>query len=88
MAFASGATGLYNTFSGADGLVDHANAVWDDPNSSAGDLAKATYQLILKPAVAAPVVRAADGAIKINSKVLEAEAKAVETGMQHRLQKV
>lgn len=36
-AFASGATGLYNTFSGADGLVDHANAVWDDPNSSAGE---------------------------------------------------
>ena len=85
MAFASGATGLYNTFSGADGLVDHANAVWDDPNSSAGDLAKATYQLILKPAVdAAPVVRAADGAI--NPKVLEAEAKAAETGMQHGAQ--
>ena len=86
MAFASGAAGLYNTFSGADGLIDHANAVWDDPNSSAGDLAKATYPLILKPAVdaamvAAPVVRAADVAIKINPKVLEAEAKAAETGM-------
>lgn len=27
MAFASGATGLYNTFSGADGLADHANTV-------------------------------------------------------------
>lgn len=86
MAFASGATGLYNTFSGANGLVDHANAVWDDPNSSAGDLAKVTYPLILKSAVnaamvATPVVRAADGAIKINYKVLEAEAKAAETGM-------
>ena len=86
MAFASGATGLYNTFSGADGLIDHANAVWNNPNSSASDLAKATYPLILKPAVdaamaAAPVVRATDGAIKINSKVLEAEAKASETGM-------
>lgn len=91
MAFASGAAGLYNTFSGADGLVDHTNAVWDDPNSSVGDLAKVTYPLILKPAVdaamvAAPVVRATDGAIKINSKVLEAEAKAAETGMQHGVQ--
>jgi hypothetical protein len=79
MAFASGATGLYNTFSGADGLVDHANAVWDDPNSSAGDLAKATYQLILKPAVDAatvPIVRAA--AIgTMNPGALE----AAETGM-------
>ena len=88
MVFTTGATGLYNTFSGADGLIDHANAVWNNPNSSASDLAKATYPLILKPAVdaamaAAPVVRAADGAIKINSKVLEAEAKASETGMQH-----
>ncbi len=91
MAFASGAAGLYNTFSGADGLIDHANAIWDDPNSSAGDLAKATYQLILKPAVAmvvAPVVRATDVAIKINPKVLEAEAKAAETGMEHGLQEV
>ena len=74
MAFASGATGLYNTFSGADGLVDHANAIWDDPNSSASDLAKASYPLVLKPAagaamVAAPVGRAADGAIKIKSEV-------------------
>ena len=88
MAFASGAAGLYNTFSGADGLIDHANTVWSNPNSSAGDLAKATYPIILKSAVdaamvAAPVVRAADGAIKINPKVLEAEAKASETGMQH-----
>ena len=87
MAFASGATGLYNTFSGADGLIDHANAVWNNPNSSVGDLAKATYPLILKPAVdaamaAAPIVRAA--AIgTMNSGVLEAEAKASETGMQH-----
>ena len=86
MAFASGAAGLYNTFSGADGLIDHANTVWSNPNSSAGDLAKATYPLILKPAVdaamvAAPVVRAADVAMKINPKVLEAEAKAAETGI-------
>lgn len=36
--------------------------------------------------VAAPVVRAADVAIKINPKVLEAEAKAAETGMQHGAQ--
>ena len=90
MAFASGATGLYDTFSGADGLIDHANAVWNNTNSSAGDLAKATYPLILKPAVdaamaAAPVVRAA--AIgTMNSGVLEAEAKAAETGMQHGAQ--
>lgn len=90
MAFASGATRLYNTFSGADGLIDHANAVWDDPNSSAGDLAKATYPLILKPAVdaamvATPVVRAvAIGAM--NPGVLEAQAKAAETGMQHGAQ--
>lgn len=86
MAFASGAAGLYNTFSGADDLIDHANTVWNNPNSSAGDLAKATYQLTLKPAVdaamvVAPVVKAADVAIKINPKVLEAESKAVETGM-------
>lgn len=91
MAFASGTAGLYNTFSGADGLIGHANTIWSNPNSSAGDLAKATYQLILKPAVdaamvAAPVVRAADMAIKINPKVLEAEAKAAETGMQHGVQ--
>ena len=90
MAFASGATGLYNTFSGADGLIDHANAVWNNPNSSAGDLAKVTYPLILKPAVdaaiaAAPVVRAA--AIgTMNPGVLETEAKASETGMQHGAQ--
>lgn len=94
MTFASGAAGLYNTFSGADGLVDHANAVWDDPNSSAGDLAKATYQLILKPAVdaamvAAPVIKVADatiGTMKVNPRVLEAQAKAAETGMQHGAQ--
>lgn len=92
MAFASGATGLYNTFSGADGLIDHANAVWNNPNSSADDLAKATYPLILKPAVdaamaAAPVVRAA--AIgTMNPGVLEAEAKASETGMQHGAQTI
>lgn len=85
MAFATGATGLYNTFSGADGLVDYANTVWSNPNSSAGDLAKVTYPLILKPAVdaamvAAPVVRAA--AIgTMNPGALEAEAKAAETGM-------
>lgn len=85
MAFASGATGLYNTFSGAD----HANTVWNNPNSSAGDLAKATYPLILKPAFdAAPVVKVADGTMKINPRILEAEAKVAETGMQHRLQKV
>lgn len=90
MAFATGASGLYNTFSGADGLADRANAVWSDPNSSAGDLAKATYPLILKPAVdaamvAAPVVRvAAVGTMKPG--VLEAEAKAAETGIQHGAQ--
>ena len=90
MAFASGATGLYNTFSGADGLVDHANAVWDDTNSSSGDLAKATYPVVFKTAldaamVAAPVVRAA--AIgTMNPGVLEAEAKASETGIQHGAQ--
>lgn len=72
-------------------MVDHTNAVWNNPNSSAGDLAKATYPLILKPAfdaamVAAPVVRAADGTMKINPGVLEAEAKAAETGMQHGAQ--
>ena len=87
MAFASGATGLYNTFSGVDGLIDHTNTVWNNPNSSAGDLAKATYPLILKPAVdaamaAAPVVRAA-AIVTMNPGVLEAEAKALETGMQH-----
>lgn len=91
MAFASGATGLYNTFSGADGLVDHANTVWNNPNSSAGDLAKAIYPLILKPAfdaamVAAPVVKVADGTMKINPRILEAEAKVAETGMQHGAQ--
>lgn len=90
VAFASGAAGLYNTFSGTDGLVDHANAVWGDPNSSASDLVKATYPLILKPAVdaamvAAPIVRAA--AIgTMNPGALEAEAKAAETGMQHGAQ--
>lgn len=92
MAFASGATGLYNTFSGADGLIYHANAVWNNPNSSAGNLAKATYPLILKPAVdaamvAAPVIKvAAIGTMKANPGVLEAQAKAAETGMQHRAQ--
>ena len=90
MASATGASGLYNTFSGADGLADRANAVWSDPNSSAGDLAKATYPLILKPAVdaamvAAPVVRvAAVGTMKPG--VLEAEAKTAETGIQHGAQ--
>lgn len=86
MAFATDASGLYNTFSGADGLADRANAVWSDPNSSAGDLAKATYPLILKHAVdaamvAAPVVRvAAIGTMKPG--VLE----AAETGIQHGVQ--
>ena len=90
MAFASGAAGLYNTFSRADGLINHANAVWNNPNSSAGDLAKATYPLILNPAIdaamaSAPIVRAA--AIgTMNPGVLEAEAKASETGMQHGAQ--
>ena len=94
MPFAPGPTGLYNTFSGADGLIDHANAVWNNPNSSAGDLAKATYPLILKPAVdaamaAAPVIKVADatiGTMKASPGVLEAQAKASETGMQHGAQ--
>ena len=94
IAFASGATGLYNTFSGADGLVDHANEVWDDTNSSSGDLAKATYPVVFKTAldaamVAAPVIKVADatiGTMKINPGVLEAQAKAAETGMQHGAQ--
>lgn len=89
MAFASGATGLYNTISSAD---DNVNAVWNDPNSSAGDLAKATYPVVFKTAldaamVAAPVIKvAAIGTMKANPGVLEAQAKAAETGMQHGVQ--
>jgi hypothetical protein len=75
MAFASGATGLYNTISSAD---DNVNAVWDDPNASAGDLVKATYPVVFKTAldaamVAAPVIKVADiGTMKANPGVLEA----------------
>lgn len=89
IAFASSATGLYNTFSGAD---DNVNAVWNDPNASAGDLVKATYPVVFKTAldaamVAAPVIKvAAIGTIKANPGVLEAQAKAAETGMQHGAQ--
>ena len=89
MAFASGATGLYNTISSAD---DNVNAVWNDPNASAGDLAKATYPVVFKTAldaamVAAPVIKvAAIGTMKANHGVLEAQAKAAETGMQHGVQ--
>ena len=94
MAFASGATGLYNTFSGADGLIGHANTVWSNQNSSAGDLAKVTYPVVFKTAldaamVAAPVIKVADatiGTMKVNPGVLEAQAKAAETGMQHGAQ--
>lgn len=89
MAFASGATGLYNTISSAD---DNVNAVWNDPNASAGDLAKATYSVVFKTAldaaiVAAPVIKiTAIGTMKANPGVLESEAKALETGMQHGAQ--
>lgn len=103
MAFASGTTGLYNTFSGAYGLIDHANAVQNNPNSSAGDIAKATYPVVLKPALdvamvtipGAKVVDAAlntnkayavSRAIEANPKVLKAQARAVESGMQHGAQ--
>lgn len=84
MAFTTGATGLYNTISSAD---DNVNAVWNDPNASAGDLAKATYPVVFKTAldaamVAAPVIKVASiGTTKANSGV--AQAKAAETGMQH-----
>lgn len=89
MAFASGTTGLYNTFSGAD---DNVNTVWNDPNASADDLAKATYPVVFKTAldsamVAAPVIKvAAIGTMKANPVVLEAQAKAAETGVQHGAQ--
>lgn len=89
MAFASGATGLYNTIFSAD---DNVNAVWNDPNASAGDLAKATYPIVFKTAldaamVAAPVIKVATiGTMKANPGVLEAQAKAAETGMQHGAQ--
>lgn len=91
MAFASGATGLYNTISSAD---DNVNSVWNDPNASAGDLAKATYPVVFKTAldaamVAAPVIKvAAIGTMKANHGVLEAQAKAAETGMQHGAQTI
>lgn len=76
MAFASGATGLYNTLSSTDNNI---NAVWNDPNASAGSLAKATYPVVFKTAlnaamVAAPIVKVADatiGTMKANSGVLE-----------------
>lgn len=89
MAFASGAAGLYNTISIAD---DNVNAVWNDPNLSASDLAKATYPVVFKTAldaamVAAPVIKvAAIGTMKTSPGVLEAQAKAAETGMQHGAQ--
>lgn len=75
MAFASGATGLYNIISSAD---DNVNAVWNDPDASANDLAKATYPVVFKTAldaamVAAPVIKvAAIGIMKANTGVLEA----------------
>lgn len=89
MAFASGATGLYNTISSAD---DNVNAVQNDPNASAGDLAKATYPVVFKTVldaamVAAPVIKVATiGTMKANPGALETEAKAAETGMQHGAQ--
>lgn len=89
MAFATGSAGLYNTISSAD---DNVNAVWNDPNASAGDLAKATYPVVFKTAldaamVAAPVIKvAAIGTMKANPVVLEAQAKAAETGVQHGAQ--
>ena len=91
MAFASGAAGLYNTLSSTDNNI---NAVWNNPNASAGSLAKATYPVVFKTAlnaamVAAPIVKVADatiGTMKANSGVLEAQAKAAETGMQHGAQ--
>ena len=89
MAFATGSAGLYNTISSAD---DNVNAVWNDPNASAGDLAKATYPVVFKTAldaamVAAPVIKvAAIGTMKANPRVLEAQAKAAETGIQHGAQ--
>lgn len=89
MAFATGSAGLYNTISSAD---DNVNAVWNDPNASAGDLAKATYPVVFKTAldaamVATPVIKvAAIGTMKANPGVLEAQAKAAETGMQHGAQ--
>lgn len=75
MAFATGSAGLYNTISSAD---DNVNAVWNNPNASAGDLAKATYPVVFKTAldaamVAAPVIKvAAIGTMKANPGVLEA----------------
>lgn len=100
MAFASGATGLYNTFSGADGIMDNANAVWSDPNSSPGDIAKATYTAVLKPAldvamVAGPTVKVVSNiskpytlsrAIEVNPEALEAQARTAESGVQHGAQ--
>ena len=89
MAFATGSAGLYNTISSAD---DNVSAVWNDPNASAGELAKATYPVVFKTEldaamVAAPIIKvAAIGTMKANPGVLEAQAKAAETGMQHGAQ--
>lgn len=75
MAFATGSAGLYNTISSTD---DNVNVVWNDPNASAGNLAKATYPVVFKTAldaamVAAPVIKvAAIGTMKANHGVLEA----------------
>lgn len=91
MAFATGSAGLYNTIYSTD---DNVNAVWNDPNASAGDLAKATYPVVFKTAldaamVAAPVIKvAAIGTMKANPGVLEAQAKAAETGIQHGAQTI
>ena len=74
MAFATGSAGLYNTISSAD---DNVNAVWNDPNASTGDLAKATYPVVFKTAldaamIAAPVIKVATiGTMKANPGVLE-----------------
>lgn len=88
MAFASGVTGLHNTFSGADGLMDYTNAVWSDSNATPADIAKATYPVVLKPALdvamaAVPAAKAANAVLNTNkayalSRAMEVSPEALE----------
>lgn len=51
MGLASGSVGLYNTFSGNDGLLDGARRAWSNPVLSGWDKVKASAPLAFKTAL-------------------------------------
>lgn len=58
-----GTTGLYNTFSGNNGLIENADRVFNDPKSTNLDLTKAIMPVIFQTALDASMVSSAPRAL-------------------------